>query len=1535
MTWLIDDQITFVWTAVPSGIITSGPDQFLRLHLVVAPRMTEAQSQPGGIGHFLFSDWPARLHGGFDVPVLPQFNVIFLDESTTGTRVPFPDVPVRLTEVCEPGVWPKVFPRTEIKARNAAPPAPLPVNEIADSYDAGQIDEQLRIRRGYNGLLNAMDPNLADEKVYAMAWKYRAYVSMHESLSLLSRDRLPAEQQWSQMPLVSLVTEIDPDDRKVIRVPREQLERLQERNLHRASAAPDRLLRPDVAMRIRWLTRRGMGRRPPDDTYDVNPDAFLQLSMFHARAKELPTTEEPTIDRKLDFAERATLVRGFPTYAKKLGLLLELRVPVSPDQLSLLSTGRWRVWAEPQWQGPVVGQVRNLSPSTWCTVSWKVAEPTKSRFSTSEVKSDGITADPEHRNGHLILNGPDTTWRLTAADVDGAGLATVNLANSTASRLSPEFMTDASGRILVANWSAEQLLENGGGVVGRRIFDLATVDGDKSLKTLMRELVDAGLPQRSISPVLHFKHGGIGGRPAQGQVTAVLKMNVDRTSVWCEWKMPLEGDSPKAHNDAVSVAHRTVGLSLIRRDSGEQMGATAQRSDELAAAPAAPGEPRLTAADLILGYVPEVWAPPAADNSGAGQWYSTTSRYEQYVALGDHWREAEGFIDLGLPVVNDAAPAHQANPVPQGSASPAMVVYANDSLGVTSKRQSWEMEEEPTGDPQLPPEEEIVKTMPRHGVLPLIRYSHLSVDQFSYALRCRYIDLAGNSDQHERHSRGEESLWLEDLVTREEPVAPPRVLTYGALDLRKNPGSGLKLLVTREDERPDQRCLIPPKVAPDMALRYGLVLGSLRQKGSGFAAIELTEVAEVPEEPIILVDGSHNDETTTPVARHSGKRPGDGFYYLPDPAAQGVLVTLRTFYSDAFDLPPLTANVPYYSGHQWPNAKPICLRLCRLPLGDIHPQLGVSGLTVTVALPPGWTGTVGVSSAFCDRSTFLGDASHFTAWRDFTKAADAELRIAEWYETGNAALVKDIPRTRRIPRASSLHETAAQAMGRVAQGKAFRSMYGQSKADLSRRIEEGYNAAFSPPESISVVSATQRPLCAPSLSINPRSRRFDDDSIDLDLESMADEKSTSELTVYAEWDRLADDPGSERPETVHDRVEVSKLKLLPPVTFEPTRSKWTSRLNLGTAGYRKVTYSLSSVSRFAEFYPTMGVADLSRDGANQLTIEHPNVTRPNRPAPRFLVPTLTWTSCAHPLQNEPRSQFVSRSRYGIRVYLERGWNLGEMLGVVTLPTLDEFQNAGLNHRKRRVVDPLGQPPLALNDSITQWGVDPLVDSDLIKDLPEVTDFQDYQRVGGDLLLPPLSDDLASDPARRVSVVGFEPQWNDKRKLWFCDIGLSSIPSYGCFVRLLLTRYQPNSVENFELSAPVRADFIQVRPDRIVTVLRDPDDPKGLSLKVLISEPIEEGRTALEGSALEGFMANRFSVHVEMACETRNGTPVGWMRDPSIDSQHTPASGGGLLWTATLRWSQHTGSRRIVIREFEMWPESHSGEREIWSHVLEV
>ena len=69
----------------------------------------------------------------------------------------------------------------------------------------------------------------------------------------------------------------------------------------------------------------------------------------------------------------------------------------------------------------------------------------------------------------------------------------------------------------------------------------------------------------------------------------------------------------------------------------------------------------------------------------------------------------------------------------------------------------------------------------------------------------------------------------------------------------------------------------------------------------------------------------------------------------------------------------------------------------------------------------------------------------------------------------------------------------------------------------------------------------------------------------------------------------------------------------------------------------------------------------------------------------------------------------------------------------------------------------------------------------------------------------------------VHVVGHRVQWDDARKLWYCDIELDAgWRTYMPFVRLALARYQPHAIGGMKLSRVTLAEFAQVLPRRAVT-----------------------------------------------------------------------------------------------------------------------
>jgi hypothetical protein len=88
------------------------------------------------------------------------------------------------------------------------------------------------------------------------------------------------------------------------------------------------------------------------------------------------------------------------------------------------------------------------------------------------------------------------------------------------------------------------------------------------------------------------------------------------------------------------------------------------------------------------------------------------------------------------------------------------------------------------------------------------------------------------------------------------------------------------------------------------------------------------------------------------------------------------------------------------------------------------------------------------------------------------------------------------------------------------------------------------------------------------------------------------------------------------------------------------------------------------------------------------------------------------------------------------------------------------------------------------------------------------------------VVPPVTMPYAAVPkAPRVTVLGYQPQYNEDRGLWYVDIAIDPGDKIWPFVRLAVARYQPDSIAGCHLSAPVKCDFVQLLPERTASVSR--------------------------------------------------------------------------------------------------------------------
>ena len=79
------------------------------------------------------------------------------------------------------------------------------------------------------------------------------------------------------------------------------------------------------------------------------------------------------------------------------------------------------------------------------------------------------------------------------------------------------------------------------------------------------------------------------------------------------------------------------------------------------------------------------------------------------------------------------------------------------------------------------------------------------------------------------------------------------------------------------------------------------------------------------------------------------------------------------------------------------------------------------------------------------------------------------------------------------------------------------------------------------------------------------------------------------------------------------------------------------------------------------------------------------------------------------------------------------------------------------------------------------------------------------------------------------MAGHEVFYDEDRDLMYCDIDIDESGSaYMPFIRLALVRYQPNSLEDAHISRVILADYVQLSPDRSLSVV-----PVGRSLTDMV------------------------------------------------------------------------------------------------------
>ncbi|HDR8433904.1 TPA: hypothetical protein QC285_003695 [Bacillus cereus] len=1015
-------------------------------------------------------------------------------------------------------------------------------------------------------------------------------------------------------------------------------------------------------------------------------------------------------------------------------------------------------------------------------------------------------------------------------------------------------------------------------------------------------------------------------------------------------------------------ALRTGGISVIRSGNARNFNKIFYKSAEFNRMLEGGDSPQLLdlyAEDLTRGYRLDVF------DELTGEWRSLHQRVGTYklVKAPEHVPEIididEGFIQ---PSVTSTVGPHV----------PTKEIYIHDALftwdgwSLSAPRLGKSISRSPrapsSDEPETLPQkvENIAMThlgletnfTVKDGTLPRLRFGQ------AYCMRVRTVDFAGNGPTLNEAKEIEEAgpdlqgnghIPKNDVLIyrRFEPINPPELVprqlynpngdTNNSETQGYTEGESLERMVIRSnfdksieeyaEEHPayqpfNERHIAPPKASLHLIETHGLLDEALDAKKNGMSPDEVRARIKEVYDLAVREAGTLND-TSLPSVRFipTGKDPTstEGYAvhteeeleipYLPDPWAVGVVFQ---------GLPGLNPDELFkitFDLAIWYQPKLFRIRLVE---GNGRPEWDQISRVLTIQLPKSNIAHVRVSSCFGGELEWLG------MWK----------WLVESVESG------------AIPN-EKLHE-------------------------IKQGIIEGRHWMFTPYRELTLVHAVQQPLEQPNADL--RVERWENSTAAyLKGAIRIHAPSTSKLDILADWTEMRDDLDKDEPNlepiklnthvmelpTILDGQEIlvqglnqdcnkedsdvlriidnellilnsemakQTIQCLKKELANPHIDLYLQRflqdqINLaskvaahefGDTKYRRVTYRVQATSRFREYFvPTMEPNHLIQEGYG-VELDILSSAKPNPPRVLFVLPTFNWKQ-----ETDANGTIKSvRRSGGVRVYLDRPWwssGEGELLGVVLM-----------EHSRIEVDD--------MNDYFTFWGQDPIWRSPMLQ-RPKPENFINSKKVFNTVKLTELKETF-------VKVVGFEVQWDKKRKLWYCDIEMDTADAYYPFIRLSLARFQPNSLVHYEdeinriplrdhrISTVVLADFVQTVPNRSVTVTRE----VGVSniYTVSVSGITYTASTRMDQTVTPDISA--VSVRVQRRVPEIEDETLGWSDlpiektlIPSIPDDH-----GVVIWQGEVSIAPYYQGEelRIVVQETErIFPATIDGHVENEDHRI--
>lgn len=427
-------------------------------------------------------------------------------------------------------------------------------------------------------------------------------------------------------------------------------------------------------------------------------------------------------------------------------------------------------------------------------------------------------------------------------------------------------------------------------------------------------------------------------------------------------------------------------------------------------------------------------------------------------------------------------------------------------------------------------------------------------------------------------------------------------------------------------------------------------------------------------------------------------------------------------------------------------------------------------------------------------------------------------------------------------------------------------------------VAEGRHPMTTPPRTVLLVHAVCKPMKKPAAAL-----RVDRD-VDATWAALADpgqplfgvdRKSTGQVDVAARWREVGDREYTEDDPAPMVEEEVASL----PVAVDADELSIFHQF--ADTRHRRVTYTLTALSRFRQFFNTGSDEDF-QSGTTLTEVRIPSSARPPAPVVLAVSPSFRWDGSAD-LSAGP----VARRRLcgRLRVEVARPWNASgeeERLAVV-------IASPGA------VTEPPG--------GLTRISRDPIWDTTAAAGLAQGAMFAGAASDIAECLL------AAADGGSEVKVlaVPYAAHFDASTERWYADVELpaAAAGSYSPLVRLVVARYQKESLPGCELSPTATTDFVPLMPDRTLSVQRVDGN-----LQIL-----------LQGLAPVGPRQNRVAAVIEQ-CTTQPGVDLSDLTSASPDLpgvwHRVGSSASGTLNAPLppLAVPAAEGLLRLVVREIE-------------------